>query len=181
MRIVTDSISVGPSPRRARSIAVRVSVVDRQHIRAVDRSHRGCRSPPPGRRYVPPHAAWRVRRGVCKLVVLDDQHERQLHHRRHVQAFVKIADIAPAVADIIEDDGLLSASPRGQRHTHGHRDHGGKVADIAVDPQCRVGIMSRPVPPPGQAPCPSKLLQKDIPSVWPFTRCAPRSRCIGKR
>ncbi len=100
-------MSVGPSPRRARAAASRDRVVDGQHVVAVADDTRHAVADGRGRRGSRRRTA-PVRRGQPVLVVLDDEHHRQLPDRREVEGFVEV----PLARGAIAREG---ARPRGLR------------------------------------------------------------------
>ena len=93
-RVTLASISVGPSPARARSTASRAARVAGQHVDAVDDDARD----PVARRARSATSATddlhRRRHADRVAVVLDHEDERQLVDRREVEALVDVALVA---------------------------------------------------------------------------------------
>ncbi len=93
---------------------------------------------------------------------------------------MKIPDVASPVADVVQDHRVLFPHPCGQRHTDGHRNHGGKVTDIAVDPQRRIGIVPGPVPSARETPGPAQLLEENMPERLPLHQVRSEVAVHGK-
>ena len=105
------------------------------------------------------------RRRVGPLVVVADEHDRELADAGEVHRLVRVAAGRGAFAEPADRDAVLLADPEGERAADRDRQHRRQVADHRQQAEVRVGHVHVAVPALGRAVGAAHVLREDPPGL----------------